>query len=96
MSNVLDGDDGGDGNDKTRISHKMTPEELKELLKDREEKLQNSTDGGITDQWRVYTEIVGKIQAGEWLRMMVQASAGTGNLDAPKRGRRFTYSDRCP
>ena len=33
---------------------------------------------GITDQWRVYNHIVTSLRTGAPLRMMVQASAGTG------------------
>ena len=33
---------------------------------------------GETDQIRVYRHIIGCIQRGELLRLMVQASAGTG------------------
>ena len=33
---------------------------------------------GVTDQWRVYTHIVESITAGTPLRLLVQASAGTG------------------
>ena len=77
LGNVIDGVDGDEGN-KSRISHKMSPAELVKLLADREEKLQNSTDGGITDQWRVYQDIIDCLIKGRLLRLMVQASAGTG------------------
>ena len=33
---------------------------------------------GITDQWLVYTHIVHSLRTGTPLRLMVQASAGTG------------------
>ena len=33
---------------------------------------------GETDQIRVYKHIIGSIERGELLRLMVQASAGTG------------------
>ena len=49
------------------------------MLTDREEKMRAGRVGdGITDQWRVYQSIVGALERKEYLRMMVQASAGTG------------------
>ena len=35
-------------------------------------------ESGDTDQWRVYTKITAAIRDGRYLRLMVQASAGTG------------------
>ena len=35
-------------------------------------------EGCITDQWRVYQHIVSQLQTGPPIRLMVQASAGTG------------------
>lgn len=76
VGNMVDGAD-VDG-EKSRISHKLSPEELAVLLADREKKLQNSADGSITDQWRVYQHIIDCLINGRLLRLMVQASAGTG------------------
>ena len=66
-------------NDPT-LSFKMTPEQLAAELADRESKMQSgATAGGVTDQWRVYQYVIGCICRGEYLRLMVQASAGTGH-----------------
>ncbi len=35
-------------------------------------------DTGVSDQWAVYSYIVARIQAGEWVRLAVQADAGAG------------------
>ena len=62
------------------LSFKMTPEQLAAELTDRESKMQSGvTAGGVTDQWRVYHYVIGCICRGEYLRLMVQASAGTGH-----------------
>lgn len=63
-----------------RCSHKLTPAQLQDLLTDREAKMRASKHGGVTDQWRVYKYITDSIAHGKWLRLMVQASAGTGSL----------------
>ena len=57
---------------------RYTADGLAALLAERESKLQVSECDGITDQWRVYKEIVDALATGTKLRMMVQASAGTG------------------
>jgi len=77
VGNLVDGADVASG-EKSRISHKKSPEELAALLADREAKLQQSIDGIITDQWRVYQHIIDCLINGRLLRLMVQASAGTG------------------
>ena len=59
----------------TRLSH----DELVAELTRRENLMRVGVPlGDETDQWRVYSYIVQKIAAGEYLRLMVQASAGTG------------------
>ena len=41
--------------------------------------MRGSPDGQLTDQWRVYSEIIQALSSTDRrLRMMVQASAGTG------------------
>ena len=45
---------------------------------ERREALMRAGGGAITDQWRVYTHIINSIRLGPPLRLMVQASAGTG------------------
>ena len=48
-------------------------------LEDREEKLRSGApDGAETDQWRVYKFIIERLASEQPLRLMVQASAGTG------------------
>ena len=63
------------------VSLKMTKEELKVELDRRITLLQEgAVDGLGTDQWRVYCHIIETLTGGErYLRLLVQASAGTGN-----------------
>ena len=63
---------------KPSLTTRMTLEEMKTELLDRESKMKAGCVHGETDQWRVYQHIVLSIQRGEYLRLMVQASAGTG------------------
>ena len=64
----------GDG-----LTGKLSPAQLAALLAERETMMQTGgTDAAPTDQWRVYQFIAGRIHRGEYLRLMVQASAGTG------------------
>ena len=52
---------------------------MKELLDKRIGMMQNGRVGaGVTDQFRVYSHIIYCIEHGHFLRLMVQASAGTG------------------
>ena len=46
----------------------------------RREELLTTGSTGVTDQWRVYTHIVNCLRLGSPLRLMVQASAGTGPI----------------
>ena len=57
----------------TRLSHTEMAAELH-----RREELLKAGNSGVTDQWRVYTHIVNSLRLGSPLRLMVQASAGTG------------------
>ncbi len=58
---------------------KLSAAQLRALLTERESMMQaGGTDAKPTDQWRVYKHIVGSIAQGRYLRLMVQASAGTG------------------
>ena len=60
-----------------QMSSRLSQAELAAELERRESMMQTgSTD--ITDQWRVYTHIVHSLRTGAPLRLMVQASAGTG------------------
>ena len=67
------------------LTTRLSPAQMAELLVKREGMMQagqvrddGGHDLGVTDQWRVYQHIVGCIERGELLRLMVQASAGTG------------------
>ncbi len=62
-----------------RISERMTPAEMEAELEKRVEMMREGGGGdGITDQFRTYQFIIQELEAGRWLRLMVQASAGTG------------------
>ena len=69
-----------DGTQAASTTTKLNPEELRKLLHKRVEMMKAGKGGdGITDQYRVYCNIIQEIEAGtSYLRMMVQASAGTG------------------
>ena len=61
------------------LTHRLSREQMVAELADREAKMQTGTrEGGVTNQWRVYRDIIDCIHQGEYLRLMVQASAGTG------------------
>ena len=77
---VAEGEGGAAGEEDDRpIATKLNKRQLAELLGERERQMrQGSTDGEPTDQWRVYSEIVQGLQSHRRLRMMIQASAGTG------------------
>ena len=60
---------------------KLSPVALKDLLNSRIEMMKAGAAGeGITDQYRVYSHIIRCIESGTYLRLMVQASAGTGKV----------------
>ena len=67
----------GDEAQGSSLTARLTAEEMKTLLAKREAMMAEGGEG-VTDQWRVYQHIIGCIQRGELLRLMVQASAGTG------------------
>jgi len=61
-----------------RISEQLTAKELDDLLQERIEMMKTS-DACISDQYRVFQYITNEIEKGaKFLRVMVQASAGTG------------------
>ena len=62
------------------LTHKLSPAQLEELLAKRIEQMRaGRTDGTDTDQYRVFKFIIEALQGdGKPLRLMVQASAGTG------------------
>ena len=62
-------------------NRKLTPGALKKLLDERVEMMKEGKNGnGITDQYRVYCHIIENIAGDNYLRMMVQGSAGTGKV----------------
>ena len=71
---TADGEEDAEGDESGAYSQ----EELKKLLAVREENMRSGAGDGVPDQYRVYTDITGAIERGEYLRMLVQASAGTG------------------
>ena len=74
-SDVEAEDGGADG----RPLAKLNARQLAELLAKREQQMRDGgPEGEMTDQWRVYSEIVHALPTERRLRMMVQASAGTG------------------
>ena len=79
---IAGADDASTSSLTTRLSHKQ----LEDLLTKRVEMMKKGQvrdddgghDIGVTDQYRVYSEIIDCIQQGKLLRLLVQASAGTG------------------
>lgn len=73
-------DGGGDDViDAPESNAKLSSQALDALLKSRVEIMKaGARDSGITDQFRVYQHILQCLETGEYLRLMVQASAGTG------------------
>ena len=69
----------GEDEDDRPMSAKLNARQLGELLEKREQQMRTGgPDGAMTDQRRVYDEIVHALPTGKPLRMMIQASAGTG------------------
>ena len=65
------------------LSTRLSPEQMRALLERRVEMMKQGHVGNgaaVTDQYRVYSEIVARLEQGRPLRLMVQASAGTGTL----------------
>ena len=63
--------------ERTDFSRRLSMAEMKKEHEQREVLMKAGVDG-VTDQWRVYSHIIDSIRLGEPLRLMVQASAGTG------------------
>ena len=59
------------------VSRRLSMAEMTKEL-ERREGLMQAGQSAVTDQWRVYTHIINSIRVGALLRLMVQASAGTG------------------
>ena len=75
--NEVDSDAEGAKPERERASRRLSPAELVTELARRESLMQGGATG-VTDQWRVYTHIIESITTGTPLRLLVQASAGTG------------------
>ena len=82
---IDEGNMGNDGIARNSVSGLLPNADLRRLLEDREHKMktgpaseEGSQASGETDQWHVYKKITDAIQSGKPLRLMVQASAGTG------------------
>jgi len=80
MSNDVFGEDQQDAaTARGRLSEQLTAKEMEELLQDRVEKMKQTDDGSISDQYRVYEYIISEFEKGtKFLRVITQASAGTG------------------
>ena len=74
------------------LTTKLSPQQMTDLLTKREGMMRagrvNDDGHQDTDQWRVYSHIIGCIERGELLRLMVQASAGHCN-------ELFVFGFRC-
>ena len=70
----------GDGPVNPGLSRRLTPEEIEAKLADNIEKMKAGGEEGVeTDQYRVFKFIIEQLEHGEKpLRLMIQASAGTG------------------
>ena len=52
------------------LTHRLSPEQMRAELADREAKMQAGTQAdGVSDQWRVYQYIIDPIQRGEYFRL---------------------------
>ena len=79
MSRVANNRDASDEEEGiTALDGRLTIEELAAKLQEREANMQSGAGDGLMDQWRVYRDVTSKIERGEYVRMLVQASAGTG------------------
>ena len=70
---------GDTAEDTAEVNARLSPEALGKLLNLRVEMMKAGAGGsGVTDQFRVYQHIVQCLDTDQYLRLMVQASAGTG------------------
>ena len=76
-------DAGTSGSGNQTISNRKTKGQLLDELAEREANMQKRQDSdsaeGETDQWRVYKYVIENLKSNRPLRLMVQASAGTGH-----------------
>ena len=68
---------------------RLSPEQMSALLEKRVGMMRQGQvrddggmDEGVTDQYRVYFYIISALEQGQLLRLIVQASAGTGSIIA--------------
>ena len=77
---MTDDQTGADGASDSNGVGRVSRSDLEAILKDREDKMKTGAGiSGETDQWVVYTKIRDAIASNRRLRLMVQASAGTGD-----------------
>ena len=63
------------------LTTRLSPEQMKALLEHRVEMMkQGGTEYAESDQYRCFRHIIEKLQGDQPLRLMVQASAGTGKV----------------
>ena len=82
VNDMIDSDDEEPGPAApAHVSRRMTKEEMRTELDRRTALLQEGAVEGLdTDQWRVFCHIIEVLTGGErYLRLLVQASAGTGD-----------------
>ena len=74
------GDDPDAAASASNLTTRLSPEQMSALLVKRVEMMKQGAAeaGGMTDQYRVYAYIIERLQGDQPLRVMVQASAGTG------------------
>ena len=80
INDVQPGDDPNAAAPASHVTTRLSPEQMAALLEKRIEMMKQgpAEDGGATDQFRVFSHIIEKLQGDEPLRLMIQASAGTG------------------
>ena len=79
INDVRPGDQPDAAATSSTLTTRLSPEQMKALLGQRVEMMkQGGTADGVTDQYRCFRHIIEKLQGDQPLRLMVQASAGTG------------------
>ncbi len=74
MSNDACEDQQDDARTRGRLSSQLTINEMEELLKDRLEKMKQTEDDSVSDQYRVYKYITDELEnSTKFLRIMIQA-----------------------
>ncbi len=85
VGEVCDGAEGGGAEAAGAMLQRepLTKQQLRRQLEDTLAEMERNmkvtkSDDGISDQWAVFSYIVTRIDAGEWVRLVVQADAGAG------------------